>query len=294
MLATNITVFFQALGNIRFSAQIGISQAVVNTVIISIGYFFGFITIKFIIVNMIIVQFISLFMIFNAALKSGLIFGHFSKDIAKGLVMAGLKVCIGTIATFVYAKVNQLMVFRYSGEAETGIFAVSLALATYFMVIPGAFQQALYPRVIHSNDDYEVTVRSLRFGFYVWGSIVILIMLIAKPLLLIYGGSKFLPSVNIFRILMIAAWFLPLSSLLAPYCIKKGAFGIVSLSAAFLGIISIGMNLLLVPKYAAMGAAIATSLTCAIGFCTALLLLWFISKRNPLNFLRLDFSKIYA
>lgn len=293
MLTANLMVFFQALGNIRFSAQIGIGQAVINTIIISSGYFFGFITIKFIILNMIIVQFVSLFMIFNTALKSRLIFGHFSKDMAKGLLIAGLKSHIGIISTFVYLKINQLIVFRYSGKAEAGIFAVALALATYAMIIPGTFQQVLYPRVIHSNDDYEVTIRSLRFGFYVWGAIVVFLMLIAKPLLLIYGGVRFLPSVNIFRILMISAWFLPMSSLMAPYFIKKGAFTILSLFAAVIAIMSIVLNVSLIPKYAAIGAAIATSMTCVIGFCIAFLLLWFISKKNPSNFLRLDFFKKY-
>ena len=157
--------------------------------------------------------------------------------------------------------------------------------------IPEAFRTVLYPRVIHSNDDYDVTVRSLRLGFYGWGAIAILFIICARPILLIYGGGEFLPSINVFRILMIAVWFLPLSSLLAPYYVKKGAFGIASLSAVLLGIISIGLNMLLVPKFASIGAAAATALSCLTGFCMIILFLYYLSKKNPLVIFKLDFQK---
>lgn len=284
MLATNLTVFFQALGNIRFSALIGIIQSVINIAIISVGYLLGFVNIRFVVVSMIIIQAIALFMILIISLKTGLFLGHFSKDMAKGLIIAGLKQHIATISTFIYTKINQLIVFRYSGEAQAGIFAVSLILATYLMVIPGTFQLVLYPRVIHSNDDYEVTVKSLRLGFYVWGVIIIFVLLFSKPLLLMYGGSSFLPSVNIFRVLLIGFWFFPLSSIIAPYCVKRGAFTLCSISAVILGIISIVLNFLLIPRYSLLGAALATTLTCIIGYCLALILLWLLSKKKPFEF----------
>jgi O-antigen/teichoic acid export membrane protein len=291
MLSTNLMVFFQALGNIKFTALIGIMQGITNLFIISIGYLFGVVNIKYILIAMIIFQAVALFLILVASLKSGLIFGNFSKDMAKTLIITGLKQHTATISTFVYAKVNQLIVFRYSGELQAGILAVPLSLAMFLMVIPMTFQTVLYPRVIHSNDDYEITVRSLRIGFYGWGGVIILIMLLAKPILLAYGGTNFLPSVNVFRILLIAVWFLPLSSFLAPYYVKKGAFITASFSAVLLGIVSIIINILLVPKYASIGAALATAFTCLIGFCIVILFLYYLSKKNPIVVFKPDFKK---
>jgi O-antigen/teichoic acid export membrane protein len=213
--------------------------------------------------------------------RNDLLSGRFSKDLAKGIIAAGLKQHIATIATFVYTKINLLIVFRYCGESSAGMFAVSLSAAFYLMFIPMTFQTVLYPRVIHATDDYEITIRSLRWGFYGWGAVVFLMILFAKPILLLYAGSNFLPSVNNFRILMVAAWFLPLSSMLAPYYIKMGAFGLASITAVFLGATSISLNIFLVPKYADIGASLATALTCFIGFCIILVFLWHLSKKNP-------------
>jgi O-antigen/teichoic acid export membrane protein len=109
----------------------------------------------------------------------------------------------------------------------------------------------------------------------------------AKPVIILYGGIKFLPAVNDFRMLSIAFWFLALSSIVAPYVIKVGAFGLSSLSAILLGIISIGLNFWFISSNGRQGAALATLFTCFIGFCGALYLLWFLSKKNPLVFLTL-------
>jgi O-antigen/teichoic acid export membrane protein len=117
--------------------------------------------------------------------------------------------------------------------------------------------------------------------------VVLLMILLAEPILFVYGGKQFVRSVTPFRILMVAAWFLPLASLIAPYCIKIGAFYAMTITAVILGLISVGLNLVLIPNFSATGAALATALTCALGFCVSLLLLGYLSKESPLKFLRL-------
>ncbi|MBI4228511.1 MAG: oligosaccharide flippase family protein, partial [Deltaproteobacteria bacterium] len=236
MLVANMTVFVQSLGHMKLSALIGVLTTVLNTAIIGTAYFWKYIDVKFMVISTIFIQAFTIFFLYWALSDHGLLGGRFSKSLAKGLIVSGLKQHIATIATFFYMKINQLILLRYWGHDEVGIFAVSLNLAFALMFIPTTFREVLYPRVIHSSDEYEVTVRAMRLGFYGWGLVVLITILLAQPILLLYGGKAFLPSVNIFRILMIAAWLLPLSSLLAPLYIKMGAFGVASCSAIILGI----------------------------------------------------------
>jgi len=292
MLATNLLVFYQASGNIKTAAIIGVIQFLVQLPLIVMAYLGGFLTLPFIFWSMVIMQGAALVLVLALARKTRLLSGHFSKEMAKIIWSAGLKQHVATISTFVYMKINQLILFKYCGEAATGVFSVSLAIALALMFIPQTFQTVLYPRVIHGADDYEVTIRALRVGFYVWGVVVLGIVLLAKPILLVYGGAKFLPSVNLLRILMVGALFLPLSSFVAPYCIKIGAFNACSASAVILGLTSIALNFLLIPKFAALGAALATSFTCILGFSLSLLLLWYLTKNNPLVFLKIQWKGI--
>jgi O-antigen/teichoic acid export membrane protein len=291
MLAGNLVIFLQAIGDIQYSAFVVVVQGATNVLIVGYAYWSNFLDIKMVLLSILIIQGIALIMLLLKFGKYNYFAGKFSKNLAQGILVAGLKQHIATIATFVYTKINQLIVFKYCGESNAGLFAVSLSAALYLTFIPMTFQTVLYPRVIHATDDYEITIRSLRWGFYGWGAIVFLMILFAKPILLLYAGSSFLPSVNNFRILMIAAWFLPLSSILAPYYIKRGAFGLASISAVLLGIISMGLNIILVPRYADIGASLATSLTCFIGFCMVLLFLWHLSQKNPFVIFCLDLRK---
>jgi O-antigen/teichoic acid export membrane protein len=282
ILTGNLIIFLQAMGDIRYSAVIGVVQGMTNVLVVGYAYWVDSLDIKIILISVVIVQGITFLMLLAKFRRNNLLTGGFSKKLAKGMITAGFKQHIATIATFVYTKINLLIVFKYCGESNAGMFAVALSAAFYLMFVPMTFQTVLYPRVIHSTDDYEITVRSLRWGFYGWGVIVSFMILFAKPLLLLYAGRNFLPSVNNFRILMVAAWFLPLSSILAPYYIKAGAFGLASISAVLLGIISMGLNIILVPRYADIGASLATALTCFIGFCGILVFLWYLSQKNPL------------
>jgi len=287
MFTNNLIIFFQAIGNIKLAAIVGIAQNISYLILISLTYIYFTLSLHLIILSLIIMQLVAITILLILSYKSDFVFGTFSGKMSKNMIAAGLKLHIATIATFVYTKINQLIVLGYCGKREAGLFAVALTMAMAIMVIPQTLQIVLYPRIIHSKDDYEVTIKSLRVGFYGWGLLVFFIILLAKPILYIYGGDKFLSSINTFRVLMIAVWFLPLSSFMAPYIIKVGAFYIMSASAVILGFISIGLNMALIPRFSALGAALATSFTCLIGFGLSLILLWYVTKNNPLAFLKL-------
>ena len=291
MLVGNLTVFLQALGHLRYSAFVGCIQGIVNIGMIGSAYLAHRIDIQFVLITLLVMQGMTLLILLVKFSKERLLNGRFSRNLAGAILVAGLKQHVGTVAMFVYTKINQLLVFRYCGEANAGIFAVSLSAALYLMLIPMTFQTALFPRIIQGADDYEVTIRSLRLGLYLWGGIVVLMVLLARPILLIYAGNHFSDSINSFRILMVATLFLPLSSLVAPYYVKKGAFGLASSSAVCLGLISIGLNVWLVTRYGSIGASLATASSCAIGFCMVLLMLWYLSKKNPLQVFSPDFEK---
>jgi O-antigen/teichoic acid export membrane protein len=285
MLSTNWTIFLQSLNHIKLSAYALAVPSLFNIAILYLAFVSKALNIGFLLLAMLLVQMLSAAVLFFMFSKLALLHLRFSPLLALDMVKAGIKQHGATVATFFYTKINQLILFRYCGAEDTGYFSVSLTLAMAAMIIPMTFQNILYPRVIHATDDFEVTLRSLRVVFYGWGAAVIGMLFLAKPIIYLYGGSKFLPTVNNFRILSVAFLFLALSAITAPYVIKLGAFVLSSVSAVSLGIISIILNFILIPRYAAVGAAFATLCTCIAGFCLALFLIGYLSKRNPLRFL---------
>lgn len=291
MMSTILSTFLQAQDEIPFVAKLNVIQTVVSISYLGFGYVQGLITVPYTFLGLAVSQAPLVAMAGLHAWRGGLLRGVFRPALAKTMLHAGLQLHLATIATFVYTKVNQLIVNHYVGPHEAGLFAVGQNLAFTLMFIPMALQTALYPRVIHSEDDLEITVRSMRITFYGWGAIICVLMALAEPIILVYGGAAFLPAVPVFRLCLGATLFLSVSSQLAPLFIKRGAFGIATVSAITLGIISVGLNFVLVPPKGALGASLATALTTFLGFIGTLFFFRYLSGVSPLVIFRLNIKR---
>lgn len=281
MLGTQLVVFFQAAGEIPFIAKLNLAQTGITVAVVGLGYLGGALSVPFALWALVAAQIPLIVLALLGAWRSGLLRLGFTPRLARILFASGAKLHVATIATFAYTKVNQLIVNRYAGDQEAGFFAVALNLAFTAMLIPQALQGALYPRVIHSQDEAEVTAKAMRVTLFGWGAATLLLGALAEPIILVYAGAKFLPAVPAFRLCLLGMLFLSLSSLVSPLFIKRGAFGIASAMAVALGGIALGLNLLLVPGGGATEAALATALTTGVGLAGSLLFYRHLCRTGP-------------
>jgi O-antigen/teichoic acid export membrane protein len=295
-LFSNATVFAQAMGFSKVAASSGVFQGALYLLLSAAGYFADSLSIKFVLEVGCIAQFTGLWIVLYSLWRHmgrGAEY-RFHTQTAKAMIRAGAMQHLATISTFAYTKVNQLILFRYAGEAEAGLYAAALNLALVSQVIFGSFQTALYTRIIHANDEYETSIRAMRVVIYGGAVIVVVMLVFAKPLLLLYGGAEFSGSNDLFRLLTIAFWILSINSLAGPICVKAGAFRFSSASAVLLGIGSVALNFVLVPRMGALGAAVSTLLIILIGFLVILGYLWFYSHKNPFVVFKPDLKRELA
>lgn len=276
MLGTQLGVFFQAHGEIPFISKLTMAQTAASALLVGAGHLCGALSVPFALWALVAAQLPLAGLALAAACRRGLLGGRPSWAMARKHLAAGARLHVATIATFAYTRLNQILVNRYAGDHEAGLFAAALNLAFTAMLIPQALQGALYPRVIHSTDEAQVTRRSMRLTFWLWGGACAVLALLAEPILLVYGGERFLDAVPAFRLCLAALFFLSLSSLVAPLFVKRGAFTLASVISVTLAAIGLGLNLLLIPGHgesgsAAARAALATALTTACGLAAMLL-----------------------
>ena len=110
-----------------------------------------------------------------------------------------------------------------------------------------------------------------------------MLIISSTVLIHIYAGSGYEEAVPLFCILIVGVSILSLSSMMAPLFIKHGAFTPMVFSAIALGGASVLLNLYLVPRYHAVGAAYATTVTAIMGFCMVLYIFWRISRKSPMS-----------
>ncbi len=293
MFANHINIFIQATGNIRHVAIVSIIVTVFSFLLTIIAYFTDAITVPIMLVLTFLPQPVMIAGLLLPVLRKDGISGSFSVSLARGIVISGLKQHIGTISSFITIRLNQIIIFKYCGESPAGNYAVSLGAVLALMTIPMTFQQTLYPRVIHSDDDFEVSILSARYAFYFWGLITLGFAITARPLLYLYAGKDFAESPEIFRILLVMGWLNPVGALFTPYMIKLGAFYAISVINLTLCVSSLILNYTLIPQWGIMGAAVSTSTVGIVGFVICYSTFWFLVKRNPIVMFKPDFSEFF-
>jgi O-antigen/teichoic acid export membrane protein len=290
LMAVNLVTLAQALGRVKLAAAISTGQGVVNLGLVLVAYAAHAVDLRLALLAVVATQLVGVVGgLIGFVRANGISFDGLTLKLVMGFIAVGLKQHVGTVASFIYTRLNILIVFHYSGAEQTGFLATAWVLAFGIFAMFGSFQLALYPRVLHNADDFTITIRSMRLSFYVGLVFVLPLIAGARLILSAYGGGAFVDAAPTFRLLLLASWVMFLSSLGAPYVIKAGTFFVSSGIAVVVGVVSIAANFLLVRKFEAVGAGAATLLSVTVGFGLALALLAMISKRSPMGVFVPDF-----
>ncbi len=144
---------------------------------------------------------------------------------------------------------------------SVGFYSIAVSLAETLWMIPGSIATVLFPRVssIQAEGANYLTPRIVRHTFLVIFVFSISLAIIAKPLIRIFLGAVFLPSVLPFLILLPGIISLGGSKPIATDLAGRGKPQISMYSAIFSLIINVPLNILLIPKWGMSGAAFASS-----------------------------------
>ena len=201
--------------------------------------------------------------------------------LAKKMLVYGLKFYISIMAGVVIFRADLLIVNHFRGTREAGVYAVAAQVSFLLLLLPGVIAALLFPRVASDQDARgEFATRVTRYA-----SAVMLIMCAAAAvgsfaLPVIYGAS-FADSTFQLLILLPGIYLVGLESVLVQHFTGTGlpaaipAFWLITLA------INLVLNLVLVPRWGARGAALASTLSYAL--ITSLVVVYFCAKtaRRP-------------
>jgi lipopolysaccharide exporter len=189
----------------------------------------------------------------------------------RAAVMALLRLSVplglGAIAVAVYYRINSILVYQISGSDEAGYYAAAQKLIDQVQIVPIAIVGALFPLIseaAHTNPE-----RLRRFVASGWEillglalPIVTIVIAVAHPLAGLLFGDEFRgPTGTVLMIVwpVVVAIFLGyLAGALVPAINLLRIWTVIVFAGALLSVV---LNLILIPPLGADGAAIATLLT---------------------------------
>lgn len=176
------------------------------------------------------------------------------------LVRDGFKIHLNAIGVLLFSGVDILMLQYFRGSAEAAIFQLPMQLFLALLLVPQSAQLALQARV-SSTSAAEFWREHRNVMVVVIGGmtmVAVVLWVIAPLLITLVGSQRFDDSVPIFRTLLLMTPVAAFNTLMGIQWITRGYFLQASIITFLTGLLNCGFNLLLIPRYGALGAAAAT------------------------------------
>lgn len=186
----------------------------------------------------------------------------------------------------VYFQIDKLMLSVMDSQAAVGYYGAAYKILEILVTFPGMFVGLLVPLMtkhyLYAPDNFEDVINK---AFNILYSLAIPVavggILLAKPIVLLISEDDFLPSQWALKVLFMAVSIIFVSNLFGHILISTKHQD-PSMLASFLGAFAnIGFNLLLIPMYSFIGAAIATVITEGLVLFIYMLLTLYFVKRTP-------------
>lgn len=188
------------------------------------------------------------------------------------LIIAGLSVAV-------YMKMDQVMLGEMSTKHEVGVYAAAASISEIWYFLPSVLAGSVFPAIIRAKESGD-TQRYRQRTQLLYDAVVGISYAVALPLALLSGivitllyGEEFQAAVPILQIHIWAFVFVSLGVARTRWLLAENFTRFAMASTALGAVVNIGLNMLLIPKFAGVGAAWATLIAYAVAsyFSTAVL-----------------------
>jgi len=188
----------------------------------------------------------------------------------------------GLTAVFVtiYFQIDTVMLSIMQGDAVVGWYNAAYHIIFGLMFIPAAFVGSIFPlmsKYYKSSEESLKRIYNIGFKYLLIVALPIMVIgfMFADKIILFLYNLEYAPSISAFRALILVIPIIFLTSLFGPTLQSINKQRIVSYVAGFNALLNVVLNLILIPTYSYIGAAIATVLTEGLGL---ILMFYFISR----------------
>ena len=202
---------------------------------------------------------------------------RFDWAVAKRMLRESWQIFAGSILAIVYLKIDLVMLRWMYGPEEVGIYAVAARLSEVPYILAATIVTTIFPRLIEIyNTGGPAYAARLQTVFHVMAALAFVVMgcvaLLGPPVIGLAFGPEFTAAGPMLMIHMLAMPFIYMRYVFSRWIIMErfAVFSIYSQGAGALA--NVALNLMLIPTFGGIGAAIATVISYACASYFVLLL----------------------
>jgi enterobacterial common antigen flippase len=182
---------------------------------------------------------------------------------ARTLFGRGLLLHLNTIGAFLFTQTSVLILNQYRSASEVGFYQLAIQLLNFTLVFATSLGAVSYGIVADHGPDsaWPLQRRLLGLSVLLAGIMAVAGALFAPLAVGLIAGIAFLPSVELFRVVVFALIGATFSSVLASQWIARGLFWQTAVITFSVGVLSLACDFLLIPMFGMRGATVSTLLT---------------------------------
>ena len=196
----------------------------------------------------------------------------------KNFLRYGTKFHVAVVSGIVILRADLLLVNHFRGSSEAGVYAVASQFSNLLLLLPAVIGTLLFPRVTSEMDHSgQTTMRTSR----VTALIMLILCLAAVPaafLLPYLYGSEFTEATLLLLILIPGVYLLGLEAVIVQHFNATGLPKTIPLFWVMTVAFNVALNLLFIPAYGAVAAAVVSTLSYMLIFC--LVTVYFLMKTD--------------
>ncbi|MDF1524993.1 MAG: flippase [bacterium] len=188
---------------------------------------------------------------------------RFDRDIALRTLSESWPLLLSGLSIMVYMRIDQIMLGQMSGIEEVGLYAAAVRISEVWYFIPTFLAQSAFPIIVQSRgEDQTLYNRRLQDLFSltcVFSYFMILpLVLFSHVIIVALFGPAYAASGKVVAMHVWGGLFVSLGVVQSTWLVNEGLTRL-SLFRTLLGAIAnVILNLLLIPVFGIMGAAVAT------------------------------------
>ena len=204
----------------------------------------------------------------------GVLTPSWSYSVLRTILSFGLRGHIGNVLQFFNYRLDIFIVNLFLGPAGVGIYTVTVRLAELLWYLPNAVGFVIFPKAAASKPEemnvFTPRVFRLTLGLTALGALGL--AMVGRPVINFVFSSAFIDAYMPLLVLLPGVVLLGGSKVLTNEIAGRGYPHYNSLNAALALVVTVVLDLVLIPRYGVLGAALASStayamiLFAAIGF----------------------------
>jgi len=206
----------------------------------------------------------------------------------------GIKASVSNIIAVLNYRMDQFLLNFIAGPSAVGIYVLAVSIAEKVWLVTHNATKAFFPRMAASEKSQsDLADTACRLAGILLPILVLVSLTVAAISTVIPAvyGVKFAGSVAVIRWLLPGITLVAFAKVFSHFLAARGRPGLNAVAGVFGILVNLIANLILVPRYGAVGAAAATTLSygaMAFGFYVFFIKVTAVKWRSPFMFRRHD------